>query len=505
MRRQRNLFHSRPFIHIFLQKGDKLKTRKIRNGRKKWNDTSDLAMSETEKLEQLWRSLVTNDTKICCKNQHLVKKQNRTGVNNQIGPRAPKEKNKLKSTYMEHLLRIQGNNFNAAKIIQRVSRRCLSIQKINLLLRIHRPVKLIQTSLRRWLVRRWFQDFRAQKLKAICVLQGIVRGALARLQYGMRLQTAKAASICMQVVVRKYISKCFVKKKAYTLRRQRLYFGVLLQNIKRHIKVFSASRCIQSKFRQILANRRYAAIASKCVGAATHIQRVQRCWFAREKKKEMQFQQSMDQQRNRIRILKSKEEYWETCAIQLKRELRGDSYKNLLNKRNTLENDQCKLLSQINEEEAKYTELDLKLQELTPELIAQGWDVVLQENFVKCKNEIVSLKLRAADLEKDIENLKKPQHLLQSKLREAEQNRINSSRLREEEIGNLYKRQQQHVQNKKNKICAQQIRWEKEKWKIRFTTLSGKPDKKHYEASRICWRRLHGGKQVHTIPTIKKP
>jgi len=405
---------------------------------------------------------------------------------------------------MEHLLQIQGNNCNAAKIVQRVSRRFLSIQKIHLILRIHGPVKLIQTCLRRWLVRRWFQDFQAQKLKAICVLQGIVRCALTRLQYAMRLQTATAASICMQAVLRQYLSKCFVKQKACAFRRQRLYFGALLKNIKRHIRIFSASRSIQSKFRQILANRRYAAIASKRVGAATHIQRVQRCWFARHKKKEMKFQQSTDQQRNRISILKSEEEYWETCVIQLKRELRGEGYKKLLHKRTRLENDQFNLLSLINEEESKYTELGLKLQELTPELVLQGWDVVLQKNFVKCRDDIVPLKSQAADLEKEIENLKTQQHLLQLRLREAEQNKINSSRLREGEIGNLLKRQQEHMQNEKNKMCAQQIRLEREKWKIRFTSLSGKPDKKHNEASRICWMRLHGGKQVHTIPTIKK-
>jgi hypothetical protein len=177
----------------------------------------------------------------------------------------------------------------------------------------------------------------------------------------------------------------------------------------------------------------------------------------------MKFQQSTDQQRNRISLLKSEEEYWETCAIQFKRELRGESHKKLLHKRTTLENDQFKLLSLINEEESKYTKLGLRLQALTPELVIQGWDVVLQENFVKCRDGIVPLKSQAADLEKEIENHKTQQHLLQSRLREAEQNKINSSRLREDEIGNLLKRQQEHMQNEKNKMCAQQIRLEREK------------------------------------------
>jgi hypothetical protein len=115
------------------------------------------------------------------------------------------------------------------------------------------------------------------------------------------------------------------------------------------------------------------AVASERIGAATHIQCAQRGFFARRKEREVVFERSIDRQRNIIRILKSEEAYWATCASKLNSEISGDNNTKLPHQLNELEKERSQILSLVIQEESKYVELALELNELTPELIRQGF------------------------------------------------------------------------------------------------------------------------------------
>ena len=198
----------------------------------------------------------------------------------------------------------------------------------------------------------------------------------------------------------------------------------------------------------------------------------------------------MDQQRHYIRILRSEETHWEGCSSKLETQSRGGKHVEMLNRLSVLEQERSNLFTRIGQEESKYVELRIQQKDLSPELISQGWGAYLQDNAIPCRNEITRLKIQVIlDVGKEIDDINTKRLLLDSKMSEAERMKSNFSKWREEEVEALWKRQRErfHENEKRERIrCIGSER----KWAIRFTTLTGKPDKKREQLRLMSSKKL---------------
>ena len=342
--------------------------------------------------------------------------------------------------------------------------------------------KSIQAIARGYITRKWYGIWSARVIAGIILCQAYIRRSICMRRWRCFMKKRNDAVVLCQATIRSFLVRCDIQKA------KKNDAAILIQcmwRCKHAVQMYQmmvrnkhASR-IQSHIRGIQSRTFYRRIYLKKTTSATNIQRYWRGHCGRRLQIEIMENREMNRIENQVRLLASEYRYWNERVVEETQIMENEQYHDKLKtQKQNLSADIKNTQSEIQKKEKDFIQLSRQRQNLTPKLIEQGWEKTIEDNIEKCRSSITSKKLEylfstGKEFKKTI-NLVKMQD---EKLGQAKQNRDQWLQWRDEKLEKLWNFQRSKADKKETIERKSGIAHEKRKWKVIFSTTSGKPDK----------------------------
>ena len=441
----------------------------------------------TKRRQSLTASPQPNSTRRLTRSEGKAKRDPYSRVNEKISRvlkrgKIKGRKDDARASGLELVCQIVQRESNSAIKLQAECRRVLATRYVNDLAHRTRNAVVVQCAVRCYNARRRLLQLRSEKERCRLVRERLVRRFVAKCRRRKRIELEHRSAITIQCSVRSHFAR-----SAANVKRRQLSWSVNQERFQQlsirlswaDRRTFCFARKIQSQMRRVLAQERVRALAVLHAVAATKIQSAYRRFAARLQTDEMEFKRIQSSAEDKVRLVLAESRHWERRVEDLGTPARIRAKEGLEERRAQLESELDLKHQQIFALET-YMKNQLKLKDdITPRGISGGWEENVESNLKDTRERITNAKL---DL---LFNIQKEFKLVSSELQSIyEQEQDANETLQyfrdwhEAEQGALWELQREHNRKVEARDLKHRIVDETLKWKVVFTTRSGKPDRR---------------------------
>jgi len=444
--------------------------------------SSDIQSNMTSEEQMRLRALGKRLKKKRIKNRPLKSVSPYEVVNAQLEKVVHKERIKsyvpLKSTIIDRLFQVNQVETKAAISIQKLCRKYLALKLFRSYIILYRKARIIQTFVRGCIIRRWFCQWRGDTIELIIICQSCCRRYIAQKKWKAQCRVEFTAAVMMQSQFRKIIAlrivECMRRQHAAT-KVQSTWRGWYARYLRIKLTFDRYATTIQSCTRRCLAKVLYSCLFKEKASASLILQRCWRGFSSRQYMHKLLFDRSIEQRKTQVCLLEAEEQYWSEVHAKLETRL---CLPKLRSDKVALTNKVNQIHDRVIEDERNHAEMTRERECLSPRAIGEGWDVELDKGIEKYRNDVTNGKLelllgsslRLRHLEESIQTG-------EESLRQARLQAEKFSTWREEELKQLWRRQQKQDQEDEERALKIRRADERRKWAIAFYRSSGKPDK----------------------------
>ena len=384
----------------------------------------------------------------------------------------------MKSVLMERMFEVERRETQAANVIQSFWHTYLIRKQLIENFQKGKKIKVIQALVRGMITRKWLALWYKNRFLMIIQWQARCRRHLSNKRLKPKLEAEDAASIKCQKGVRMFLAKCVAYWKRLdvaTERIQCMWRGCVARARCDKMWLDKQTTVMQAFIRHTMAKKKFVEEKAEMDESAAMIERCWRGFWARRRKNELLYGRETEQRQNQVRLLASEEQFQADYVRLLRKRLNrlGLDEKNeeLLQKVNDMYN-------YVEEQEFSYMELVRQRDQVSPRAIEQGWVEELTTNIKDHRNWITKYKLECLfDTGLEQRGVNEEYERRMKMIRAAERRQALYSKWREEELEQIWARQQRLVYEMEDTWNRQKIADERRKWSVKFFKASGKPDK----------------------------
>mmetsp|Transcript_9918 Transcript_9918/g.20190 ORF Transcript_9918/g.20190 Transcript_9918/m.20190 type:complete len:962 (-) Transcript_9918:30-2915(-) len=384
----------------------------------------------------------------------------------------------MKSVLMERMFEVERKETQAANIIQTFWRSYLIRKALQENFQKGKKIKIIQALVRGMITRKWLALWYKNRFLMIIQWQARCRRHLSNKHLAPKLEAEQAAALKCQKGVRMFLAKCVAHWKRLEIAAERLqcmWRGCVARARCDKLWLDKQVTVMQSFARHSMAKHKFVEEKREMDEAAALIERCWRGFWARRRKNELLYARETDQRQNQVRLLKSEEQFQADYVRLLKKRLNKLALKEKKEELHEKVNDMYKY---VEEQEFNYVELVRQRDQVSPRAIEQGWVEELNKNIRDHRNWITKYKLECLfDTGLEQRGVEEEYDRRMAQITLCEKRQSLYSKWREEELEQIWKRQQRLVYEMEDTWKRQKIADERRRWQVKFFKPSGKPDK----------------------------
>lgn len=387
---------------------------------------------------------------------------------------------------------------NAARVIQKHWRRMSAIFKLNYVVSCMFNAVKIQRHVRGMIARRWVARYHRSINELAVQWQCRVRKWYSNKYLRPKLANEVRVAIIIQKYLRRWMARRYCKIKLHHVaatRIQALWRGIVARVVSDKVWLNRVVVPIQKFVRRVIAKenfKREFVIASE---AALLIQKKFRCFVANKRLGTSLNKRESDYRMLLMEVLAAEEEFAEGTFTKLRQKLKKRGAKETLTR---AMQDLHNSFTDIHILEADYIEMLRQKDVLSPRAIQQGWLQEIEKSIIDMRHKLTKEKLDCALHKAWI--VLSIQDVIDRKVNEAEYyayKKMEISDAREEVfmhniplncmiLNSLSVQEMECSQNRQLSFAVKErndqkrsiIAAEKRRWKLRFYTKNGKPDRR---------------------------
>ncbi|GMH62608.1 hypothetical protein TrRE_jg12385 [Triparma retinervis] len=384
----------------------------------------------------------------------------------------------MKSVLMERMFEVERKETQAANIIQTFWRTYLIRKQLIENFQKGKKIKVIQALVRGMITRKWLALWYKNRFLMIIQWQARFRRHLSNKHLAPKLAEDQAAAVKCQKGVRMFLAKCVAYWKRLDIASERIqcmWRGCVARARCDKLWLDKQVTVMQAFARHTMAKHKFVEEKKEMDEAAALIERCWRGFWARRRKNQLLYARETDQRQNQVRLLKSEEQFQADYVRLLKKRL---AKLELKDKNDDLKEKVKDMYQYVEEQEFNYVELVRQRDQVSPRAIEQGWVEELNKNIRDHRNWITKYKLECLfDTGLEQRGVEEEYERRMSQIRLCEKRQSLNSKWREEELEQIWKRQQRLVYEMEDTWKRQKIADERRRWQVKFFKTSGKPDK----------------------------
>jgi hypothetical protein len=384
----------------------------------------------------------------------------------------------LKSTLMEQMFEVERRETQGAIIIQHFWHKYLIIKQLKDNVNKGKRIVIIQAMIRGMITRKWLSLWYKNRFLMIIQWQARFRRHLSNKHYDEVKIEESAAAVKMQKGVRMFLGKCVAYWKRLHLAAERvqcLWRGCIARARSDKVWLDRQVTFIQSFTRFGLAKGKFKEEKAEMDEAASLISRCWRGFWGRKLKNDLLYARETACRQAQVRLLGSEEQFYADHIRLLERRIKRAGLDEKNNELTAVVNQMYKY---VEDQEFNYVELMRQKECVSPRAIEQGWVEELGKNIRDHRNLITKFKLECL-FDKGLEQrqVEEDFNKRMDNLNQVKMKMSLSAKWREEELEQIWARNQRLVYEMEDIWKRQAIAAERRKWGIKFTKASGKPDK----------------------------
>ncbi|GMH72347.1 hypothetical protein TL16_g05891 [Triparma laevis f. inornata] len=448
-------------------------------GREKRDNRSKMSEKESYRLNELGDELVTKKRKIGKGSGMRFYQAANYKIKRVLRDKKPlKHPPTMKSNLMERMFEVERRETLAASVIQSFWHKYLIMKQMQENFRKGSKIKVIQALVRGMITRKWLALWYKNRFLMIIQWQARCRRYLSNKEVWPLQERDQKAAVKCQKAVRMFLAKCWAHWKRLevaTERIQCMWRGCVARARCDKIWLDKQVTFMQKGARRMMARGKFVEEKMEMDEAAALIERCWRGFWGRRRKNELLYERETEQRQNQTRLLKSEEQFMKDYNFVLKRRL---TRLGLEEKNKELGEKVRDMFAYVEEQEFNYTELIKQRDAVSPRAIEQGWVEELNVNIRDHRNWITKYKLECLfDTGLEQRGVEEEYGRRIKQITDADKRRELYSKWREEELEQIWKRQQRLVHEMEDHWKRQKVADERRRWGIQFFKPSGKPDK----------------------------
>ncbi|GMH99477.1 hypothetical protein TrVE_jg3868 [Triparma verrucosa] len=448
-------------------------------GREKRDNRSKMSEKESYRLNELGDELVTKKRKIGKGSGMRFYQAANFKIKRVLRDKKPlKHPPTMKSNLMERMFEVERRETLAASVIQSFWHKYLIMKQMQENFRKGSKIKVIQALVRGMITRKWLALWYKNRFLMIIQWQARCRRYMSNKKLWPLQERDQKAAIKCQKAVRMFLAKCWAywkRLEVATERIQCMWRGCVARARCDKIWLDKQVTFMQKGARRMMARGKFVEEKAEMDEAAALIERCWRGYWGRRKKNELLYARETEQRQNQTRLLKSEEQFMKDYIFVLRRRLKRLG----LEEKNKELGEKVKdMFAYVEEQEFNYSELIKQRDAVSPRAIEQGWVEELNVNIRDHRNWITKYKLECLfDTGLEQRGVEEEYDRRMKQITDADKRRALYSKWREEELEQIWKRQQRLVYEMEDHWKRQKIADERRRWGVKFFKPSGKPDK----------------------------
>jgi len=442
------------------------------------DNRSKMSDEERMRLDELGDLLVKKRKRAKNPGMALYRQANRK-INRVLMEKKPlRHPPSMKSGLMEKMFEVERRETQAANIIQGFWHKYLIVKRLRDNFQKGKKIKVIQALVRGMITRKWLALWYKNRFLMIVQWQARIRRYIITAKDRKAKARDWEASIKCQKCARMFIEKCKAKRRQLELATQRIqcmWRGIIARARCDKMWLDKQVTVLQAFARFAMAKGKFDEEKEEMYEAACLIERCYRGYYGRRRKNELLYERETLARTNQTRLFASDEQYWSDHVKLLQKRLK----KLNLEEKNTELKKNCQdMFAYVEEQEFAYLELVRQRDAVSPRAIEQGWVEELNTNIRDHRTWITKYKLEClfdTGLEQRGVEEEYERRMLEINL--AKKKHAFYAKWREEELEQIWARQQQLVYEMEDIWNRQKVADEKRKWNVKFFKPSGKPDK----------------------------
>jgi hypothetical protein len=396
----------------------------------------------------------------------------------------PKRKNRvarrksIELPLISEYLKLSCFEANACIVIQSVWRRFQASRKAKSLREQNLAVLKVQAFVRGITKKLWYAKWKSDVIYFATRCQARRRQILTSTKWKMQCAFEQSTTTKMQAVIRTFLAKCelmvLVRNKYATI-IQAFWRGWQGRQVASNTFLHHMATKIQCRMRQSRAERLVAELRIEHGRSSLMVQKCWRGFTARRLRNKILFDRHKELCRRQIMIWSTEIEHYEKSLQKMLSEEEDDK---ILEQLTATECDIIELTRALKTSERNIDELRRNKTQVTPEMVAQGWDDEIMKGIKEERETITNLKLDLLlNIGYNYEKLTRKRHKFQDSYSFL-QNKITELQESRQELVDWIQKQETLLMKKiemKHKRMA--IADEKRKWRVDHRHSNGKPIK----------------------------
>jgi hypothetical protein len=384
----------------------------------------------------------------------------------------------IRSHLVEDLFEVERLQAHAVVVMQRAYRRYRRMVDMWEYLRKQRMVLKIQRVMRgavtREFVRRWY----LRKTFLTTLAQACVRRCLARSQWRQQSLLEAICAVDIERIARGYMARLRLE------RIRRIRAAATVQRVWRGIvgracadrqwldqQVTRMQKCCKGHLGREAYQKKLAAAAK----SAQNIQRMFRGSEVRQLRNELLYERETRAREMALALLRKEDEYT-ADVVHLQEKLRDRH--NLAGTVKQLDRQLHRMRVDIQGLEFDLEKLQGERSAMSPRAIKQGWKEELDMNKIEYRQRVTALKLETLfAVEQPLRAAEEAQELEQRNLAEAVWTHEQVQVRRHAELVGMWDRESERKWSEEAMVKRRQKAGQKRRWRVKFFTRTGKPDK----------------------------